>query len=55
MDGAWGMMGAATLRGLPRCLLSAWAGLSVDVPPTLLDGDEGTWSEGSVLSSDDIL
>lgn len=44
------------MRGLPRGRLSAWAGLPVDVAPTLLEGGEGTWSEGStVLSSDDIL
>lgn len=47
---------AASLRGLPRGRLSAWAGLPVDVAPTLLDVGEGPWSEGStVLSSDDIL
>lgn len=46
----------ASLRGLPRGRLSAWAGLPVDVAPTLLEGGEGPWSEGStVLSSDDIL
>lgn len=56
--GAWGRMAAAaaSLRGLPRGRLSAWAGLPVDVAPTLLEGGEGPWSEGStVLSSDDIL
>lgn len=54
--GAWGGMTAASLRGLPRGRLSVWAGLPVDVAPTLLDGGEGPWSEGStVLSSDDIL
>ena len=59
--GAWGRMmaaaaAAASLRGLPRGRLSALAGLPVDVAPTLLDGGEGPWSEGSrVLSSDDIL
>lgn len=54
--GAWGRIGAASLRGLPRGRLSAWAGLPVDVAPTLLEGGEGPWSEGStVLSSDDIL
>ena len=47
---------AASLRGLPRGRLSAWAGLPVDVAPPLLDVGEGPWSEGStVLSSDDIL
>lgn len=56
--GAWGKMAAAaaSLRGLPRGRLSARAGLPVDVAPTLLEGGEGPWSEGStVLSSDDIL
>lgn len=58
--GAWGRVtaaaAAASLRGLPRGRLSAWAGLPVDVAPTLLEGGEGPWSEGStVLSSDDIL
>lgn len=54
--GAWGRRAAASLRGLPRGRLSAWAGLPVDMAPTLLDGGEGPWSEGStVLSSDDIL
>lgn len=55
--GAWGRMAAAaSLRGLPRGRLSARAGLSVDVAPTLLEGGEGPCSEGStVLSSDDIL
>lgn len=57
--GAWGRMAAAaaaSLRGLPRGRLSAWAGLSVDVGPALLEGGEGPWSEGStVFSSDDIL
>lgn len=57
--GAWGEMEAAvaaSLRGLPRGRLSAWAGLPVDVAPALLEGGEGPWSEGStVLSSDDIL
>lgn len=54
--GTWGKMAAASLRGLPRGRLSAWARLSVDVAPTLLEGGEGPWSEGStVLSSDDIL
>lgn len=54
--GAWGRMAAASLRGLPRGRLSAWAGLPVDVAPTLLEVGEGPWSEGStVLSSDDIL
>lgn len=54
--GAWGRMAEASLRGLPRGRLSAWAGLPVDVAPTLLEGGEGPWSEGStVLSSDDIL
>lgn len=54
--GAWGRMEAASLRGLPRGRLSAWAGLPVDVVPTLLEGGEGPWSEGSTdLSSDDIL
>lgn len=53
--GVWGRM-AASLRGLPRGRLSEWAGFSVDVAPTLLEGGEGPWSEGStVLSSDDIL
>ena len=55
-DDAWGGTVAASLRGLPRGRLSAWAGLPVDVPPALLEGGEGPWSEGStVLSSDDIL
>lgn len=54
--GTWGRMAAASLRGLPRGRLSAWARLSVDVAPTLLESGEGPWSEGStVLSSDDIL
>lgn len=54
--GAWGRMAAASLRGLPRGRLSALTGLPVDVAPTLLEGGEGPWSEGStVLSSDDIL
>lgn len=65
--GAWGRgvvegvvaeegVAAASLRGLPRGRLSAWAGLPVDVAPTLMGGGEGPWSEGStVLSSDDIL
>lgn len=54
--GAWGRMAEASLRGLPRGRLSAWAGLPVDAVPTLLEGGEGPWSEGStVLSSDDIL
>lgn len=49
-------MAAASLRGLPRGRLSVWAGLPVDVVPTLLQGGEGPWSEGSTdLSSDDIL
>lgn len=54
--GTWGGMAAASLRGLPRGRLSAWARLSVDVAPTPLEDGEGPWSEGStVLSSDDIL
>lgn len=54
--GAWGRMATASLRGLPRGRLSAWAGLPVDVAPTQLEGGEGPWSEGStVLSSDAIL
>lgn len=54
--GAWGRMAVASLRGLPRGRLSVWAGLPVDVVPTLLQGGEGPWSEGSTdLSSDDIL
>lgn len=54
--GTWGGMGTASLRGLPRGRLSAWARLSVDVAPTPLEDGEGPWSEGStVLSSDDIL
>lgn len=53
---AWGRMVQASLRGRPRGRLSRWAGLPVDVAPTLLEGGEGPWSEGStVLSSDDIL
>lgn len=54
--GAWGRMAQASLRGRPRGRLSGWAGLPVDAAPTLLEGGEGPWSEGStVLSSDDIL
>lgn len=54
--GTWGGMATASLRGLPRGRLSAWARLSVDVAPTPLEDGEGPWSEGStVLSSDDIL
>lgn len=49
-------MATASLRGLPRGRLSAWARPSVDVAPTPLEDGEGPWSEGStVLSSDDIL
>lgn len=54
--GSWGRMAQASLRGRPRGRLSGWAGLSVDAAPTVLEGGEGPWSEGStVLSSDDIL
>lgn len=54
--GSWGRMAQASLRGRPRGRLSGWAGLSVDAAPTLLEGGEGPWSEGStVLSSADIL
>lgn len=54
--GTWAGMATASLRGLPRGRLSAWARLSVDVAPTPLEDGEGPWSEGStVLSSDDIL
>lgn len=54
--GSWGRRAQASLRGRPRGRLSGWAGLSVDAGPTLLEGAEGPWSEGStVLSSEDIL
>lgn len=54
--GSWGRRAQASLRGRPRGRLSGWAGLSVDAGPTLLEGGEGPWSEGStVLSSEDIL
>lgn len=54
--GSWGRMAQASLRGRPRGRLSGWAELSVDAAPTLLEGGEDPWSEGStVLSSDDIL
>lgn len=40
--GVWARMATASLRGLPRGLLSVWTGLPVDAAPTLLGGGEGS-------------